>query len=684
MASTMSKSVRDKAKSAYLKKRSDYRATRVEKPIEFNAADFVDAGKTILHGPNLVANQKLMVKIPRWVTTPAEGFSDVVMLLLDIGDGKGFVPVADHTFTVPVGETDFVEDFPYPMDIPITVLPRDATCQLKYRIDYYNGDDDSSDPVSFLCDQVKPYNGEPPAALTLKNSFLDDTNLPAGGKLEVTVPPAHPGGDPKYDWKLGDIIAIYLVDAANIPDDPTTTTPLYVGLVSDPGTLGAKVEIDADKVRVFGDAEGVFIYVLRDTALNDSVVSLWTKVSLTFGALPIPLLPPTVPQADPGPLLVEHARDGVSVWIPRHPAYKPGDAVELTWGNTVVHKDFPIPDNGEPEIEIPVEPAQLMLVEYGESTAGNKETAISYKTLRKGRPFGPAQTLINVNFQVAIPWLPWPPEEEWPTPSHPSLLKGEVKNHDETRTNQLIRDDKNEKAFFTFKWHAEAVNGHVVDFEWNGQRVVEARLVFDDTAAPDGPGHVPGEDARVEIPWEYIKDGGNGSTVPVRYWLSVAGLDNELPSEITPVDVNAIAVELPRANFPSVTGSFPNCASLEANGDLRVAIPDLSGLLKDGDEIRAVFTPMTGESGPETPIAGAVFEDTFILGTNEDITGFEFLITPYDTHIKPLYDQTGINRRGRMKIQYFFNDGSEEIGSEAYTRVTAFHSGADSCPIPRP
>jgi hypothetical protein len=383
-------------------------------------------------------------------------------------------------------------------------------------------------------------------------------------------------------------------------------------------------------------------------------------------------------------LLVEHAQVGVSVWIKRHVAFKPGDTVELTWGSTVVVRDFPIPDNGNPDIEIPVAPSRVMLEEYGQNTTGDKDTAVSYRVFRKGRPFGPATKTIKVNFQVAIPWLPWPPEEDWPIPGHPSLLKGEVKNHDGSRTNQLIRADKDKDATFTFKWHDEAVNGHVVDFYWNGLHVVEARLEFDDTAAPDGPGHKPGENVSVEIPWQYIKDGGNGLTVPVQYWVSATGLDNDLPSEITPVDVNAIAVELPPAKFPSVTGSFPNCGSLEANGDLRVAIPDLSTLLKDGDTIHVVFTPMTGESGAETPIPNAEFEDDLTLGADGDITGFEFLVTPYSTCIKPLFDLTAPNRRGRMKIQYFFNDGTEEIPSEPYTRVTAFHDGAGECPIPKP
>lgn len=676
---------REASSSAYLKMRSDYRASLAEKPLELDAADFVDsATKKILNGPRLVANQKLTVKVPRWTGTPAPTFSDVVTLLLDKDDGAGFVEVGTHTFTRQSGKPDFDEVFPYAMDIRIGDLPRDANCALKYRIDYYNDSEDESTPQEFLCDHVKPYNGEPPAALTLDSDLLDDNNLPVGGQLTLTIPPGYSGGTPKYDWKAGDVVAIYLVDANNIPPDLSLVTPLHFGAISDPGTTGAVLQVDANKVRALGDLEGVFLYVIRDKSLNDSVVSLWTKVSMTLGPLPTPLDPPEVPQADPGPLLVEHALDGVSVWINRNPAFKSGDVVELTWGSTEVWKDFVIPINANPKIEIPVAPTWIMLTEYGQSTKGEKDTAVSYRVFRKGRPFGPANATIKVNFEVAIPWLPWPPEEDWPIPSHPELLKGEVQNHDKTKINKLERDDKNQKAFFTFEWYKEAINGHVVDFYWNGQRIVEAQLTFDDTAAPGGPGHAPGDEVTVEVPWEYIKAGGNSLTIPVGYSISAPGLENDLFSEITEVDVNAIAVELPPASFPSVTGSFPNCNSLEPNGDLRVKIPDLSALLKVGDKIRAVFTPMKGEDGPEDPISGAEYDEEFELVAG-NITGFEFLVTPYDDHIKPLYDETSAtNRRGRMKIQYFFNDGSEDVPSESLTRLTAFHDGSASCPIPRP
>ncbi|MDN4547482.1 hypothetical protein [Pseudomonas sp. C32] len=686
MANEQSKRERAAANRAYLKMRSDYRASLVELPFESDPADFADGAKTILHGPRLFTNQKLTVKIPRWTGTPPPTGSDVVELLLDKGDGNGFVKVDEHTFTRPSGQPDFAETFPYPMEISAGDLPRDESCELKYHIYYYNGSDDGCDPVTFYCDQVKPYNGDAPAALTLTNPLLDDTNLPAGGKLELTLPPGYEGGSPAYEWRAGDWIFVYLVDANAIPEDPSKTTPIYAAVAPDPGTAGAKVEIDADKIRALGDTEGVFIYVLRDTALNDSVVSLWTKVSLTFGSLPTGLTPPTVPQADPGPLLFEHAMVGVSVWIDRYTGFKNGDSVELTWGSTVVVKDFYIPDNGSQKFEVPV-PSRDILLEYGATTTGAKDTAVSYRVFRKGRPFVAPSTTIKVNFEVAIPWLPWPPEEGWPNPPlpiHPSLLLGEVQNHDRTRFDELTRADKNEDAFFVFTWYAEAVNGHVVDFYWNGTLVTEAKLTFDDTASP-GPGHKPGEEVEVVIPWARIQDGKNGPSIPVQYSISKAGLENDLPSPITSVDVNAITIELPPASFPSIpSGTWPNCKSLEANGDLRVAIPDLSALLKNGDKIHVVFTPMTGEdlSDPEAPIKDAEFEDDFVLGTDGEITGFEFLVTPYATHIQPLYDDTGAtSRRGRMKIQYFFNDGTEDIGSEPLTLVTAFHDGSGACPI---
>jgi hypothetical protein len=218
-------------------------------------------------------------------------------------------------------------------------------------------------------------------------------------------------------------------------------------------------------------------------------------------------------------------------------------------------------------MEVKVLPAVLMLQEYGQATTGIKPTAVSYQIIRKGRPFGPQSANFPVNFEVPIPWVPWPPID-WPDPVHPALPAGEVKNFDESRTNELTRDDKGHDAKFTFPWFATAQNDDVVDVFWNGLRVVEAQVIFDDTT------HVPGEDHIADIPWKYIKAGNNGDAIPVHYQVYRPGVENDLHSEAIEVDVDAVAVELPPASFPKIPNptGYPGCQSLEPDGSLKVRI----------------------------------------------------------------------------------------------------------------
>lgn len=529
---------RREAHSAYLRMRSEHRSRLAPSDIIIDADNYANQAEGLLKGPAL--KNGLAVKIPKWLNLPPPGKSEKIVVRFDNGSGR-FDVVAEHEFVRPAGATDFPEIFPYEMQIGEHSLPQNAQCRIRY--DHHNWEQDETEsPITpVICDQVPPYNRELPNALEFATTNLDDSNLPAGGKLTATI-----AGYP--DWQATDKIAIYLVDAASIPDDPTGLTPIFFDFVPAPGTSDTSIDIDGDAVRAFGDAECVFIYVLLDEATNISAISLYEKMTLTFGPLPDNLLAPEIPQADPGPLVAEHALAGVSVWIPRYGNHKRDDEIQLSWGNTDLGK-FPVGNNPPEKIEIPVSPAFLMLEEYGEGTTGNKPTEISYKVIRKGRPFGPQSEEIQVDFEVPIPWIPWPPED-WPDPVHPSLVGGEVRNHDNSRTNELARTDKNEDATFAFIWYAKAVNGHIIDFFWNGTAVPEARITFDDT----NPDHLPGEEQTVTIPWNYIRDGGNGPTVPVHYQLSVTDGKNHLKSATTPVLVNAIAIDLPAANFPSNPG----------------------------------------------------------------------------------------------------------------------------------
>lgn len=671
MANADNKLARREANSAYLRERTEHQSRLGDQSIIIDHP-IVDITIGLLNGPSL--KDGLKVKIPKWKTLPPEGVPETIQVMFDRSGNGRFEVVAEHEFVIPVGGSDFPETFPYPMLIGVEQLPLSSPCRVRFDHYAYNASDADESPITpLVCDRMPPYDRAPPQALMFATTELDDTNLTPGSKLKATIPGY-------ADWQATDQIAVYLVDAAHIPDEPTGLTPIFFDYVPAPGITDTEIEIDGDLVREFGDAECVFIYALIDKATNPSVLSLWQKISLTFGLLPTNLQAPEVPQADPGPLVVEHALSGVSVWIPMYVNHKSYDLIRVKWGSKTL-EDVAVGPNPPARIEIPVEPKVLMLEEYGENTTGDKATNISYHVVRKGRLFGPEDLDIDVNFEVPIPWVPWP-FPGWPNPVHPSLTLGVVTNWDDSRTNQLTRDDKDKPANFTFTWYDEAVNGHIIDFFWNGTRVVEAQITFDDSQ------HTPGDDETVGIPWTYIKDGGNGLEVPVHYRLSATGIENDLESAPTEVNVNAIAVELPRASFPTITTPYPGCPVLDDDGALQVAIPDLSGVLKDGDEINFVFTPMRGEflSDPEDPITAAIFRRDYVLGAaGTPLTGFTIRVEPYVDHILPLYDENAAtNRRGRAKIQYFHDDGSEILESIPFTTITAFHRPSDPCEIPRP
>jgi hypothetical protein len=570
-----------KANKAYLKMRAEYRAKRADKPLIIKDEDFADIANGLLKGPNLKGG--LNVYIPLWDIMPPATRTETIKVMLDRGTGT-FEEVASHDFTIPAGKTAFPEHFPFNVLIGVNDLPDDASCQLKYVHFTYQGDEIDSPITSVICDRLPPYKHVPPPELAFPDEFLDDDNLPPGGNLTVPIK-----GYP--DWKVGDKIAIYLVDAAKIPDDPTAADLVYFNNVPSPGTADQTVLIPASTVRDYGDAECVFLYVLIDAAQNPSAVSVHKKISLTFGLLPENLIKPRVPQANPV-LLNEHVRAGVSIWIDKYDNWKAGDKIRARWGGTVLEPDVDFRGMGSEEVK--VLPAELMLTEYGQHTTGPKTTPVSYQIIRKGRPFGPLADNFQVNFEVPIPWLPWP-GDDWPEPVHPDLKEGVVKNHDDSKTNELVRADQNEDATFTFQWYDAAINDDVVDFFWSGQRVVEAQVIFDDSI------HNPGDDFTADILWKYIKDGGNGDPIPVHYQVSRSGVENPLHSATTNVKVNAIAIELPAASFPTipVPDSYPGCGVLDQDGSLRVAIPDVTGLLNDGDVIRvgAYTTWLDAQSG---------------------------------------------------------------------------------------
>lgn len=667
-----------KKQRAYLKQRAEYRARQITGDLVIEDQWYAVKAKGLLNGRKLGAG--LEIKIPKWDTPPPgiPGVADMLQAQIDKGE-VFFVNVGlPVPCSVPPGQIDFPPGmFPLTWTISNNDLPRNATCRLRYTVLAYNNEDPDPSPVTtVIVDQVSPNEGVSPAALIFPTTNLDDTILPPGGQIRVQIPGYK-------DWQATDKLAVYMVDANNIPADPGAEVPIFTGLAPGPGVTNSNVDLDADKIRAFGDAKVVFLYLLTDEATNISDISYYTTATLLVGGLPAPTALPRVPQADP----VVHASDainGVSVWIDVYPNAKAGDLIHVEWGAEQL-TDFivtnPIPAQ---EFEIPVTPPVLMLRDYGPTNVGEKDTTVKYHVSRQGRMFGPLEATIKVDFGYVIPWVPFPPID-WPDPTHPELLEGEVKNHDGTRTNQLTRADKDEDAVLHFKWYDSVANLHVVKFYWGGLEMPEAQLTFDDTK----PGHTPGADFTTPVLWKYIQQAGNAPIVPVYFEASGPNVANPVRSDIIEVDVNAISLELPEPDFPTFAGqplpTHPGCGALEPDGSLKFRIPDLTGLLKDGDQIVITFTPMKGQdlSQPDDPISAAIFTKTVTLGTpGAPLTGFDDFVTPYATHIKPLYDENAATgRRGRVKLEYTFNDGTENIASVPRRNVTAFHRTSGECAI---
>jgi hypothetical protein len=426
MTNTDAKLKRREAHSAYQKMRTEYRAGLADKPIEINPEDFADATDNLLNGPNL--RDGLKVYIPKWDHLPPPLKPEKIEVLFDPGNGR-FDLVDSHEFEIPAGGSDFPETFPYEMVIDASYLPQNAVCKLKFRYYTYNNDESDSPVTTVICDRLPPYSHAALPALKFVTDYVDDTTLPQPGTVAATIPGY-------ADWQDTDKIAIYWVDSANAPEDPMANPPVFYDFVPAPGTADTTVHIPGAKIRAIGDAECFIAYALIDRALNPGV-SLYQKMSVTFGPLPTNLKLPEVPQADPGPLVLEHALAGVSVWIPKYDNPKPNDHIRLQWGSTTLPDDHPVGHNPSARIEVPVLPIATLVNEYGKDTTGDKPTNVSYQVIRSGRVFGPEATDIVVNLEVAIPWDPWPPID-WPKPIHPSLLEGEVKNFDGSRTGHPI------------------------------------------------------------------------------------------------------------------------------------------------------------------------------------------------------------------------------------------------------
>ncbi|WP_338746488.1 hypothetical protein V3D52_07135 [Pseudomonas putida] len=617
-------------------------------------------------------NDDLPVAIEEWedVPDPARG-NDYLQLHIALVDDNGVVGEFEKVGPELEFNTDNIDTLPDAVLIPKANLAPDGERQLKYSIEKYNTNVTWSNPIPYICDSIPPWGNDTPDAVRLPAVPITDAWLtanPTGIKLTLA----------EYDnQQAKDTYALFY----------SKSVPVYPDLppALDSGLLPANRELLIKKADIETLSDGHYYvgYVLADKATNLSRVSFISEVFVNLGTLPENLLPPKVPAAEiDGLVNLEDARapEGVTVQIEEFANSRPSDRIEVTWGTDTDPFSEEIGSGGFPLfIRVPNEVLQKA---YGKAdTVVN--TAVSYRVLRHGVPYGPESITVDVDFSVIGPVHPGPdPDPDWPDPINSQLLAPTVKGEVSDTANELHRSDANRPAKLSFPLYTPAVDGEVVDFYWDGTLVTEATY---DVKTADGP------TITVNIPWSYIVTAGNNPALPVFYTIRKSRAPgNEQRSVSASVNVDAVTVVPEAAEFQRTTRDWLNCNSLWEDplnpaGDpaFRVFVKPLAQHLPNGGVVTMNWTALGGLTG-ENPISGAELTVPVTITKQQAEDGFYWDIKPYVTHILPIYQPAGDGADGRGRVTYSFKIGAETVTSEPVENKVGLGTGAGTCPIPAP
>jgi len=622
--------------------------------------------KDMVHPDGTLARKALdsdlEVSIPSWLLLPDDGDTEYVYLQISkTGDiDSGYKDVASATFYGPVDDSIF----PYAMHIPQNELPANGTIHVRYRHVNFTSYPTVSIARALICDSLPPWGRDAqPEGVAFTALVINEANLGTG--VQGILPDDPHGGE-------GDTYELYFLDRWPEEGDDFRN-PVSEGVVH----ANRAVVIPANHFRDKGDGKYHVAYYLWDRAGNKSRLSLPVTLNVVLGDLPDNLNLHTVPLAQRDNLIdLKDAIEGVTVVIDRYDHARENDRVVVRWGNSVL---APETVGVKDKIIVHV-PNPVLRHEFG-TAAGPLNTTISYQVLRGEVPFPdtPLSLDVQVDFSVVGPERP-NPDDTWPNPINDQLvaptIRGKVSNTD----NVLTRADKDQDATLTFPHYPNIMDGHYVDFYWNGVRVSEKEYKVD-TSDPDP--------ISIDIPWKYILQAGNKPDVEVYHTVraDIAAL-NEQHSVPQSVNVDAVEIKLPAPRYEGIKDGWLNCGSLahptipDGPLSLRVTILDLSEHLKSGDRVTMIWEPWIGSNNNDgdTPVPGAEDRQTITLD-DTNIGGFTWHIEPYHERLLPTFiypDHT----RARARFRVTKEDGS--ITSDWIVHKLSLAAGNTSCPLPPP
>ncbi|WP_143515036.1 MULTISPECIES: hypothetical protein [unclassified Pseudomonas] len=662
-----SRSKAEEARKRYLKSKT---ANLQPSPKSLNAPDvkgIVDPSDGTLHRDALT--QALEVRIPPWPILPDDpelGWEELQLeFSLTGADGsfKDIGPLEQYDAPILPG------DFPILLSFPQRDIPVNGELWIRYKHIDYLGSESWSAAIKLICDSIPPWG---------EQVVPDPVQLPPG-HINESYLASHPGGievilPPRADEQPGDTFKLYYLE--KWPEEQSEFgTPVAEG----PVPADRKVIISVEKVREKGDGRFFVTFFEFDKATNKSRMAYPGSVDVVLGDEPEDLQPPEVFLALDGILDLKDAQCGVTVDIREYKNRGMRDTIEVTWKSATsagsVLRPEPVGSRPFP-ISVPV-PPEVLRKEYGTST-GIEVTNVSYRILRGEVPYGPVDDDINVDFSYVGPERP---EEdlEWPTPINPGLNAPEITS-DSGQSNKLVRADAGKDATLSFALYERIELGHVVDFYWNGTLVEEATWVVD---------RVTGAPKVVTILWKYILAAGNNPRLPVHYTVRAeADALNEQESERQYVDADAVTITPDAGEFEGLTSKgWLGCSSLWDPDDstaapaFRIRIPASAQYnLVPGNEITLEWTVVEGLSG-EVPIA-VDKRETLTLNQEMIDDGFVWKIQPYADHILPIYAQSPLAARGRVKYSF---PGKGLVSAPAENKVSIGDNGTgNTCDLTRP
>ncbi|PBP44366.1 hypothetical protein [Pseudomonas syringae] len=629
---------------------------------------------------DVLLGEFLEVTLLQWaglVTDP--GDFDTFFIDWAIGaeaETDAFKEVFSDIITAPVAPGTF----PKKIQIPLSSLmqglekPADGTYSLRYRIRQPNDQQTTSPSINLIVDTTPPGGHSEPEQMILDTDQLTQAYLDEHPDGLVGTLPDY------YDWAPDHRVAFYYVGNP-LPEKPEDLPP-PVDVVNLPGPTNNTLKFPVSVIGASRDDAYYIAYFLIDKATNRTPLSNYKRIDVALGLLPDNLQDPVVPLAENDNLIdLPDAGIGVQVSIKSFDNWKPTDRIEVTWGAGMLRSEEV---GSYPEFPLLIRvPGEVLRAQYNLATGGDQATNVSYRILRGILPSAVKSTSVNVNFSTIGPDPITDPG--WPDPVNDALPLVEVRGKTSDSANVLTAADKGEAARVLFKLYINLQSGEMIDFYWGTRLTSSATYTV-------LPSDAAGSDREVEIPWDDIFAEGNRVDLPVHYRIHAPGSANTQHSKETLVNVSAIVITPDAPLFEGTsTSGWLNCDSLFANGignpatgepGIRVRVPDLSKYLSDGETVTLHWYASTGTTG-DALIPGTEKEEAIVLGADHPATGFTWLVTPYATHILPVYNPASGSPNGSARIKYSFimSGATETITSLETTARVGMYDAVGACPI---